>query len=153
MQFRGVRLGSVCGLILSLSAALGCGSSSPVAPTPVLATETFTGTLSPLSERSHTFTVNYAAGYSDASFTVTALTSVADGSAKSITIGVGFGLVSVGVCTRAAQYSNPATPLNTELPTTGGAFGAGVFCVAVFDNPAAPTVTEPLNYTLSVKHY
>jgi hypothetical protein len=78
---------------------------------------------------------------------------VANATPQPITIGVGFGEISVGVCTRLGSLSNPAAPLNTELPTTGGVFSPGTFCVQVFDNPVSPTVTEPLNYTITVRHY
>ncbi len=153
MKSRCLRLGAVVGLLSAASVSFACGGSTPTAPTPVLTTENFTGTITPLGAKSHTFNVNFAENYSDSSFTLTSLTAVADATPRAITIGVGFGSVSVGVCTRAAQYSNPATPLNTELPTTGGVFIAGQYCISVFDNPAAPTVTEPLNYAITVKHY
>jgi hypothetical protein len=139
--------------IAAISLAANACSKDPTGPTPVLTTETFTGTITPLGSTFHTFNVNYDGGYSDASVTVTSLVSVADGSAKSITIGIGFGQVSVGVCNRAAQYTNVSAPVNVELPTSGGAFGPSTYCVSVFDNTTAPTVTEPLDYTLSVKHY
>lgn len=137
---------------LCLAGVSGCGDS-PTEPTPTLATETFTGTLAPLGLVHHEFNVDYAGGYSDASVTVTRLASVADGTDKAVTVGVGFGTLSVGICTRAAAFTNPVAPLNTELPTTGGAFRQGRFCIAVFDNTDAPTVAEPLAYTIVVKHY
>jgi hypothetical protein len=135
-----------------LGLVAGCGSS-PTAPTATLVTETFTGTLSPRGLSFHTFNVNYDAAYSDASVTVTRLVTVADGTEQPITVGVGFGTVSVGACTRAAILTNAVAQYNTELPTNGSPFLAGPYCIAVFDNLDAPTVTEPLTYTLTVKHY
>jgi hypothetical protein len=147
------RLGAFA-VTLLFSAALGAGcGDSPTAPTATLVTETFTGTLAPLGLASHTFTVNYAEAYSDASVTVTRLASVADGTEQQISVGVGFGTVSVGACTRAAALTNPTAAYNVELPTNGSPFLAGPFCIAIFDNTDAPTVTEPLAYTLTVKHY
>lgn len=150
-----VLLGVTIGLLLGTGSMAGCGGSSPTVPTPtaVLSTEVFTGTIAPLGTASHPFTVNYAAAYSDASITVTALATVGNGTPQSITIGVGFGTTNLGVCTRAAGYSNVAAPLNTELPTSGTPFIAGLFCVQLFDNPAVPTVTEALSYSITIKHY
>jgi len=144
------------GLFITVGVAACGGSNNPAAPTTpaaVLATETFTGTISPLGTAFNSFTVNYAGSNSDASITVTSLTTVASGTPQAITIGIGFGTVNLGVCTRSASYTNPAAPLNTELTTTGMPFSAGSFCVQVFDNTSAPTVTEPLNYSITVKHY
>ncbi len=115
--------------------------------------DVFTGIIRPLGTDSHQFTVNYTAAQSDASVKVTSLTSVATGAPANITIGVGFGNTNVGVCTISSTVTNVAAPLNTELPTTGEPFVAGPYCVEIFDNPAAPTVTEPLNYSLTVSHF
>lgn len=138
--------------VLSLGLVAGC-SNSPTSPTAELVTETFTGTLAPRGLQFHTFTVNYAQAYSDASVTVQKLTAVSDGAERPITVGVGFGQISVGTCTRAAALTNPTAAYNTELPTNGSPFLAGPYCIAIFDNIDAPTVTEPLTYTLVVKHY
>ena len=140
-------------LVLGLSAACGGNNNQQAGPSPVLVTENFTGTLNPMGTAMHTFTVNYGGNYSDASITINSLTAVSDGSAKAITIGVGFGNVNVGVCTLSSQYTNPAAPLNTELATSVQPFIAGPYCVQVFDNPASPTVPEPLTYAITVKHF
>jgi hypothetical protein len=152
MMLRRARAASLSAVLLMIGLAAGCGDS-PTAPTATVVTETFSGTLSPLGISIHTFNVNYAEAYSDASVTVTRLATVADGSERQISVGVGFGTISVGVCTRAAALTNATAPYNVELPTNGSPFLAGPFCVAVFDNTDAPTVTEPLLYTLTVKHY
>jgi hypothetical protein len=151
---RMARLVVILGLVFGTGSAAGCGSSTTATtPSAVLTTDTFTGTISPLGTDSHTFTVNYGSAYSDASITVTSLATVANGTARAITVGVGFGTSNLGVCTRSASYSNAAAPLNTELPTSGAPFIAGLYCVQVFDNTDNPTVTEPLTYAITVKHY
>ena len=144
------------GLVCSVTAAAACNknnNNSTTNPSPILTTETFSGTINPKGTASHAFVVNYEFAYTDAAVTVTNLTSVATGAGQSITVGVGFGSYSVGVCTRVANVSNPTAPLNQKLPTTGQQFGPGTYCVQVFDNPDASTVTEPMRYTLSVEHY
>jgi hypothetical protein len=136
-----------------IAAAAGCGSSSPTAPVvdPTVVSDTFTGTINPLGTDSHTFTVAYAGGTSNASITVTALATVANQTPQNITIGVGFGSLNQGVCTAALTI--PAAAVGAELATTTSPFLAGAYCVLVFDNPAAPTVTEPLTYTIKVSHF
>jgi hypothetical protein len=141
------------GVVLFSSCGGSNNSSTATIPSAVLSTETLTGTLTPLGSASNNFTVNYAGGYSNASVTITSLTTVTGGIPQSITVGVGFGSTNVGVCTRSATYTNVAAPLNTELPTTGAPFIAGIYCVQLFDNPDSPTVLEPLNYTITLKHY
>ena len=141
----------------ALAAVLFCGliacSSSPTVPTPTVSTETFTGVINPLGTSSHQFTVNYSLAFSDASVTISGVTTVANATPQTITIGIAFGNVNLGACTRSTNYVNPVAPLNTALPTTGAPFIAGVYCVQIFDNPDLPTVTEPLNYTITLKHY
>lgn len=146
------RAGALLGTLMLPVLLAGC-SDSPTAPTATLETETFTGTLSPLGLSPHAFAVKFGYAYSDASVTVTRLTTVADGSERQISVGVGFGTVNVGSCTRVAALTNPTAPFNVELPTNGAPFIAGTYCIAIFDNVDAPTVTEPLNYTIVVKHY
>jgi hypothetical protein len=146
------RFGLTLGVAALLAASASC-SKDPVIPTPILTTETFSGSLDPLGTSSHQFTVNYDIAYTDASITLTSLTSKANGTPAGVTIGVAFGTMNVGVCTRSPNYTNPAAPLNTALPTTGAPFISGVYCVQVFDNPTLPTLTEAVNYTIQVKHY
>lgn len=142
------------GLVCIVTAAAACNKNkSTTNPSPILTTETFSGTINPGGKSNHVFVVNYTYAYTDAAFTLTSLTSVANGSTPSITLGVGFGNYSVGNCTTVSNVTNPAAPLNQKLPTTGQQFGPGTYCIQVFDNPDAPTVTEQLRYTLAVEHY
>ena len=143
---------ALCSIFLAVAGA-ACKKSTPVTPDPVETTDTFTGTIQPGGASSHSFTVSYSYAYTNAYFTVTSLKSVADGSDKNITIGVGYGLINVGVCTRDTTLSNPAAPVNQEIPTTSAPFLNYMYCVQIFDNSAAPTVTEPLTYTLKLRHF
>src|SRR5262245_39925681 len=89
------RFAGILGLIGFIITSAGCNSTSnsstATTPSPVLASDNLTGTITPLGTASNTFTVNYNAAYTNASITVTSLTSVATGAAQSMTIGVGFG--------------------------------------------------------------
>ena len=152
MKRRLARAAVIGSCLFGAGSAVSFGNGNTAAPTPLPITDKFTGTIAPLGTDSHNFTVVYS-GYSDASFTITSLTTVADGTTPAISIGVGFGTTNVGVCTRSAGFTNPSAPLATELSTTGTPFTPGVFCIQVFDNPDSPTVTEPLNYAITVKHY
>jgi hypothetical protein len=144
------RVAAIISLAGALGVAIGCNGSS-TAPTPTQVTVNFSGQINPLGSSFNTFTVNYTGGSSDASVQVTSLTTVATGAPVSITIGLGFGVVSLGVCN--LSIVNSAAPLNTALPTSGEPFTAGTYCIEIFDNTASPTVTQPLNYMLSVTHY
>ncbi len=148
-----LRRGLICAFFpVLIAGAAGCGSSSPTAPTtPTIISDMFTGTLSPLGTDAHGFTINYAGGASDASITVTALATVANQTPLTITIGVGFGTLNLGVCTPALTI--PVAAIATELSTNTSPFVNGTYCVLVFDNPTAPTVTEPITYSITVKHY
>jgi hypothetical protein len=139
--------------LVLIAGAAGCGSSSPTGPTvtPTVISDMFTGTLSPLGNDGHSFTVVYAGGTSNASITVTALATVANQTPLTITIGVGFGTINLGVCTPALTI--PVAAIGSELSTTTSPFVNGTYCVLVFDNPAAPTVTEPVTYSITVNHY
>jgi hypothetical protein len=116
----------------------------------VLATETFTGSVPLLGYSSKNFTVSYAQGVSSASVTVTALTTVAANTPVTHTIGVAFGSLAFdGSCLQSATYTAAAATIGQEL-IAADAFSAGPFCVKIYD---AGTLTEPINYTVSVKHY
>jgi hypothetical protein len=136
--------------VICLGMFLGACSKSPTAPTPVLATETLTGTVQVGGVDSKPFTVNYTGDVSDGSLTLNTLTSVTTGTAVATTIGVGFGTPAFdGSCVRSATYTATAATLGQEMIATG-AFGPGTYCVQVFD---AGTLTEPLSYSLTLKHY
>ena len=149
-----LRVIAPCAILLMICTA--CGSSTPVAPTPVLQTETFTGTLQPLGVDFKTFTIWYMQNVTDLSVTVNSLTTVAAATpVTGITIGVGFGVVSGGSCTLGVQ--TPAAPLGQELFVQNGA-SAGAYCVEIFDCPTGTTgctstLTEPVTYSMMVKHY
>ena len=136
--------------------APGCGDSNPAAPTPVLQTESFTGTLQPLGLDFKTFTIAYSQGATDLSVIINNLTTVASATpVTGITIGVGFGTVSGSTC--AAQIQAPAAALNQELFAPNGA-SAGAYCVQIYDCPTGTTnctstLTEAVTYSMTVKHY
>ena len=142
-----------CAILVSLMA--GCGGT-PTAPAPVPQSETFTGTLQPLGVDFKTFTINYTQGTSDLSITVNSLTTIADPKpVTGITIGVGVGGVSGSTCSLLVQ--TPVAALGQELFAPNGATG-GAYCVQIFDCPTGTssctsTLTEPVTYSLTVKHY
>ena len=143
-----------CWALLSLALLTGCGS--PNEPDPVQKTETFSGTLQPLGVDFKTFSIIYAQGTSDLSITVNSLSTVANSTpVTGITIGIGVGTVSGSTC--AMQIQAPAANLNQELFAPNGA-AAGAYCVQIFDCPTgtagcSSTLTEPVSYTMTVKHY
>ena len=143
---------ALCATALSIGA--GCGGS-PAAPTPVAKSDNFTGTLQPLGSDFKIFTIS-AQGTTDLSITVNSLTTVAASApVTGITIGVGVGSVSGTSC--ALQVQNTVAVLGQELFAPSGA-QAGTYCVQIFDCPTgstgcASTLTEPVTYSMTVKHY
>jgi hypothetical protein len=140
-------------ILLGLSTSC---NSNPTAPTPVLQTETFTGTLQPLGADVKTFVVVYAQGSTDLSVIVNTLTTVASStSVTGITIGVGFGALSGSTC--SLQIQTPVATLGQELFAPNGA-SPGTYCVQIFDCPTGATgctsmLTEAVTYSMTVKHY
>ena len=138
-----------------LTSVASC-NSNPAAPTPVLQTETFTGTLQPQGSDFKTFAVVYAQSTTDLSVTVGSLTTV-EGSAPvtGVTIGIGFGSPSGTAC--SLQVQTPVAVLGQELFAPNGA-SPGNYCVQIFDCPTGSTgctslLTEAVTYSMTVRHY
>jgi hypothetical protein len=133
----------------------GC-NSNPTAPTPVVQTTNFTGTLQPEGLDFKAFIISYTAGPSELSVTVNSLTTVANATPLTdITIGVGFGVVSGTTC--VLQIQTPAATLGQELFAPNGAT-AGSYCVQIFDclpgaTECTPKLPEPVNYSMTVRHF
>ena len=148
------RLSSFVPVAVLLAIAAGCGSAT--APSPTQQTETFTGTLQPLGTDFKTFTIVYTQASSDLSVTVDSLKTVAASTpVTGITIGIGFGAVSGSSC--SLQIQTPTAALATELFAPNGA-SAGTYCVQIFDCPTGTTgcssmLTEPVTYSMTVKHF
>ena len=145
-------------VILVLALIPGCSKKTPTTPDPVLQTETFTGTVNLLGSFKQNFIVGYDQGTSDASVTVTGITTVANATPLTTTIGVAFGSIAFdGSCTRASNYTAPAAAINQEL-VASGIFTAATYCVSIFDPailtpPATPALTEAVNVTFVIKHF
>jgi hypothetical protein len=156
MDRRAVARTSPIALGAILLALVASCNKSPTAPTPVLQTETFTGTLQPLGVDYKTFTVTYAQSTTDLSVIVNSLTTVAGSTpVTGITIGIGFGGVSGSSC--VLQVQTPVANLGQELFAPNGA-SPGTYCVQIFDCPTGATgctslLTEAVNYSMTVKHY
>jgi len=135
-------------------ALTGCGSAT--APDPVIQSETFSGTLQPLGTDFKPFTISYTQGTTDLSVIIDSLKKVSDGSSVTgITIGIGFGTLSGSTC--ALQVQQPVAALAQELFAPNGA-SAGSYCVQIYDCPTGTagctsTLTEPVTYSMTVKHY
>ena len=127
-------------LFLAMVAA-ACGGDdlpqTPTEPTPVLVTESFSGSLNVNGLRSHSFTVTRAG-------TVSAqLTVLSDAAA---TLALSLGTWNGTAC--QIVIANPAATLNTTV--TGTAQSIGQFCVLLQD---AGRLTASVDYTVSVSYY
>jgi hypothetical protein len=133
-------------------AAAGCGS--PTNPTPVLTTETLSGTVAPKGTSSKTFNVNYALYYTDAGVKLTNLVLASDNTTPfNSTIGVAFGVIKFdGSCGPDTNYTANTASVNQQLVASGVFIGgtSQQYCVQVFD---AGTLTEAVNWTATLQHY
>jgi hypothetical protein len=148
------RLSPIALCAIALLIHSDCGGS-PTSATPVPKTETFTGTLQPMGIDFKTFTITYTQGTSDLSVTINSLTTSAGTPVTGITIGIGFGLPSGAAC--SLQIQAPDASLGQELFAPNGA-SAGTYCVQIYDCPTgatgcSSTLTEPVTYAMTVKHY
>ena len=150
-------MGIVKGLSVVLAATAlagiaGCKKTATI-PTPVLATEDKSGSLSPGGTSTQTFDVSYSYTGTDASVTLKSVTSQATGSAVTTTLGIAFGSIGFdGSCTRSAQFTAPAAQIGQELPTNTAPFGPNTYCISVFDSGTLTTIGA-VNYTITIKHY
>lgn len=149
LQARRAPLALLLGLLALTS---GCNNKAQPLPTPDLLTDTFTGVLNVLGTDTKAFTVKYMLAESDASVTVTSLKLASTSTDITTTIGVGFGTFTNfdGSCARAPNFTAVAANLNQELIARSQFIGERIFCVQIFDSG---TLTEPINYTMVVKHY
>jgi hypothetical protein len=155
MYRRAARLSPIALGTILLAVVTSC-NKSPTAPTPVLQTETFSGTLQPLGLDIKTFAVVYSQSSTDLSVIINGLTTVAGSTpVTGITIGIGFGAVSGSTC--SLQVQTPVAVLGQELFAPNGA-SPGTYCVQIFDCPSGTTgctstLTEAVTYSMTVKHY
>ena len=116
------------------------GATAPTTVAPPLTTETFTGTVEPMSFVFHTFTV--------AQFGEIDITLTAAGPPPTIFMGLGIGTPTGTTCALTFQNGTVNVQAGTT-PHIVGTAAAGPFCVAVYDigNQMA-TVT----YAVTVAH-
>jgi opacity protein-like surface antigen len=141
----------LCVLAVALAAAAAaCDTTDPTltATTPSSPTnptvENFNGTVSAGSADSHSFTVLLNGG-------TLSVTLTAAGPPSNVTVGLGIGNSSGGICT-PFQNSAVATTAGTT-PQLSGPANAGTYCVTVFDAGGAFALPGTINYAVSVAHY
>ena len=130
-------------LLIAAVAAAACGNNKTVPTTPSAPAqsivETFSGTLTPFSARTHVFTTNNAG---DVIVQLTAL-DPADA-----TVGLSVGTSNTSAC--QTGVSTEAATLNYAL--SGVSKAAGTLCVHIYD-PSDTGLPAPVNYTIQVTHF
>jgi hypothetical protein len=125
---------------VTLGACKKASTATPITPTPVTTTETFSGTIPQLGSAAHSFTVA-------ANRTITiSLTSI--GPLATMSIGLGVGSWNGTTCTVITQNDNARA--NSAAALTGTAV-AGNFCAKVYDSGNIPDGTT-VTYTIQVVH-
>jgi hypothetical protein len=136
------------GLVLAMAGALGmataCGGSSSntssvLAPTGTLVTDTFSGTVQPGGVDFNPFTITTGGTVN--------VTLVSAGPPPTITMGLGIGTPSAGTCVLLSGASTAATASSTAQLT--GTLSAGSYCVEVLD---VGNAAGPIAYTVAVAH-
>jgi hypothetical protein len=142
------------GLVLALAGALGtstaCGGSSSntssvLAPTGTVVTDTFMGTVplpvaGVLQADVHNFTVAVAGSIS--------VTLTAAGPPPTITMGLGIGNPAADGSCSFLSGGTTQTPAGSTAQLTG-TLAAGTYCVAVGD---VGNALQPISYTVTVAH-
>ena len=130
-------------LLVAALAATACGNNNPVPTTPTTPAqsivETFSGTLTPFSARTHVFTSNNAG---DVIVQLTALDP-----ADSV-VGLSAGTSNTFAC--QAGVSTEQATINASL--SGVSRAAGTLCVHIYD-PSDAGLPGPVNYTIQVTHF
>jgi hypothetical protein len=129
-------------IALLATAVAGCSNSNTVtAPstTPVLTTETFTGTLSPAGTNYYTFIAKTGN---------VVMTMQSIGPDPTLKIGMQIGVFNGLSCT--AAMDNPSTAVGSTL--FGLATATTSMCVAIYDPGTVPTGAT-VTYTVTVDHY
>jgi hypothetical protein len=134
----------VCGILLSASAALsGCGDEpAPQGPTPVIITETFTGTVNPAAGATHAFITLLGGPI------VATLSAVGPDATKNVGFSLGTFNSTLNVCT--AVFDNPAALQAFEFKASAST--TGEYCIRVYDNGNITTDAVPYSYTVTVQH-
>jgi len=136
--------------VLIAAAAAACDTADPTltSTTPTTPTnptvDTFTGTVAVGSSDSHNFAVLLNGG-------TIGITLTAAGPPSNVTVGLGVGSPSGGVCAPFQNFAI-ATTAGTA-PQLSGQANAGTYCVEVFDVGGTAALTGPVTYSVSVAHY
>ena len=136
--------GIVRGIVLAaLAASVGaCDSetTTPPAPTPIIISETYSGTLIPASAGTFTFTTLTGGAV------ISTLTKVGPDNTK--TVGFSLGTYGGGVCT---VILDNAAAIEGFL-FTAATSSIGTYCVRIYDNGSVTTDNIPYTFTITVSH-
>jgi hypothetical protein len=129
--------------ICVLAAACDEGDPGIVQPTvhPATVTDTFTGNVALQAADSHAFVITLSGKI--------AITLTAVGPPSTAEVGVGIGIPTGLACSLVLGDGTRVTTTAGSTPQISGTVLPGTFCVVVYD---AGTLTEPVDYTVTVAH-
>lgn len=134
-------------IMVLLSASLAaCGSESTdtTSPSPVLATDIFSGSIAQNASAVHTFSVTNS-GYT----LLVGYTSISPSTVTALGVGIGSWDASTSSCSLNVSQNDTARSGNTAI---SGTSNSGSYCIRVYDGgniPSGVTAT----YTVQVQHY
>jgi hypothetical protein len=134
------------GLSVVVASVAACGgssnSSSVVAPSATVTTDTFNGTIQPGTSKVHTFTVTTPGTVN--------VTMTAAGPPATITMGLGIGNPDAnGNCIFLSGGTTQAIASTTTPQLSGTLTASGAYCVAIGDIGNA---AGPITYSITVSH-
>jgi hypothetical protein len=141
----------MCVAALALAAAAAaCDTTDPTlaTTTPISPTnptvENFNGTVNQGSSDAHSFAILLNGG-------TLSITLTAAGPPSNVSVGLGIGSPSGGLCTPFQNGSLVTTAGGS--PQLSGQANAGSYCVTVFDPGGGFALPNAINYTITVAHY
>jgi hypothetical protein len=138
-MLRGISRGIVLAALAALAGACG---STPITtvPTPVIITESYSGTLIPASAGTFTFTTLTGGAV------ISTLTTLGPDNTK--TVGFSLGTYNGAVCT--ITLDNSAAPQGFAFTATTSSIGT--YCVRIYDNGSTTADNVPYTFTITVSH-
>jgi len=142
-MLRGIARGIV---LAALAAVTACGdTTTPVAPAPLIITETYTGTLIPASAGTFSFTTLTGGAV------VATLTTLGP-EVTDVTKTVGFSLGTFVTATRTCTVIMDNGQAPQAFAFTAQTSSIGTYCVRIYDNGSMTAALAPYTYTITVSH-
>jgi hypothetical protein len=137
----------LCIPLVAILALTACGSDSgddATSPTPVLATDTFSGSIEQNGAAVHSFTVT-SSGYT----LLAGYTAISPASVTALGVGIGSWDTSTSSCSLNITQNDTARSGSTAI---SGTVNSGNYCVRIYDAGNIPAGASA-SYSVQIQHY